>query len=541
MSHSGPTHSRPAPRWRRIAWAAAWLASLASPALAIAPKLSVGASHMLMLKSDGSVTGWGGNLAGQLAGGTTGGRWLAPTPLPGLGSGVVDVVARGGWSMALKADGTVWVWGNVSDGRDGIDHGGGGQFAATPTQVPGLRGIVAIASSFNGMTGFAIDTSGQAWAWGGNGYGLLGTGSSTPLSRAAPQAVPGATGIVRIEAVETGVIALRQDGAVLGWGDNGNGTANFWLKSTPGTGIFGPTLLQVPAMKALAISPVNGGLAIGVTGGGQALQGGQTNSTLAPCAPIAPSTANSPYTVPGLASVADAAGGSGWALYRLASGQISACGYNADGQLGDGTLLSTTYFDKRGPVAVQGLPAAGVAGIAAGPYAAAAWAADGSVYTWGRGSEGLLGDGTDNASPTKTATARASLNLGATSNTLAVVSGSQSGAATSANVDVGIRIPEPHQGQAGALFLAALLPSGALFLYNGATQQFEPLGSAASLPTLAAGTLPRALPLAFATGLNLAPLAGVQVWLGYGLGATAAAAADDMLRNNRYGPALTLR
>ena len=77
MSHSGPTHSRPAPRWRRIAWAAAWLASLASPALAIAPKLSVGASHMLMLKSDGSVTGWGGNLAGQLAGGTTGGRWLA--------------------------------------------------------------------------------------------------------------------------------------------------------------------------------------------------------------------------------------------------------------------------------------------------------------------------------------------------------------------------------------------------------------------------------------------------------------------------------
>lgn len=40
MSHSGPTHSRPAPQWRRIAWATAWLASLASPALAIAPKLS---------------------------------------------------------------------------------------------------------------------------------------------------------------------------------------------------------------------------------------------------------------------------------------------------------------------------------------------------------------------------------------------------------------------------------------------------------------------------------------------------------------------
>ena len=96
--------------------------------------------------------------------------------------------------------------------------------------------------------------------------------------------------------------------------------------------------------------------------------------------PTAPSAA----TVPGAAAVA--AGGY-HSLALKADGTVWAWGWNAFGQLGDGTVTSRTR-----PMQVTGLPP--IASIAAGTYHSLAVGQDGRVWAWGWNPVGQLGDGT---------------------------------------------------------------------------------------------------------------------------------------------------
>ncbi len=78
---------------------------------------AVATSHdaTLIVRADGTVTGFGENASGA-AGGTPGNAVASPTTIAGL-SGVTAVAAGGapyaggGFSLALKADGTVWACG----------------------------------------------------------------------------------------------------------------------------------------------------------------------------------------------------------------------------------------------------------------------------------------------------------------------------------------------------------------------------------------------------------------------------------------------
>src|SRR5206468_3022949 len=80
--------------------------------------IAAGGRHGVALAPDGSVWVWGDDTYGQLGDGTFNSR---PTPAPVLNlSGVVAVAEKtGGWSMVLKADGTVWTWGRNNDGQLG--------------------------------------------------------------------------------------------------------------------------------------------------------------------------------------------------------------------------------------------------------------------------------------------------------------------------------------------------------------------------------------------------------------------------------------
>jgi len=71
----------------------------------------------------------------------------------------------------------------------------------------------------------------------------------------------------------------------------------------------------------------------------------------------------------------------------LADGTLMAWGYNASGQLGDGTTT-----EEHTPIPVGGL-AGGIA-VAAGESHSLALLADGTVASWGNNTFGELGDGT---------------------------------------------------------------------------------------------------------------------------------------------------
>src|SRR5207247_4971351 len=80
-------------------------------------------------------------------------------------------------------------------------------------------------------------------------------------------------------------------------------------------------------------------------------------------------------------------------LALRADGTVIAWGYNAFGQLGDGTTTTRTT-----PVPVRGL--AGVTAITARDGHSLALLADGTVMAWGANFYGQLGDGTTTTSTT---------------------------------------------------------------------------------------------------------------------------------------------
>jgi len=140
--------------------------------------IAAGSDHSLALKADGTVVVWGRNNHGQLN---------MPS---GLG-GVKSIAAGTFHSLALKSDGTVVAWGENARGQ---------------TDVPaGLDGVVAIAAG--GYHSLALKADGTVVAWGNNTYGQ----SNVPA---------GLEGVVAIAAGGYHSMALKADGTVVAWGKN---------------------------------------------------------------------------------------------------------------------------------------------------------------------------------------------------------------------------------------------------------------------------------------------------------------------------------
>jgi alpha-tubulin suppressor-like RCC1 family protein len=336
--------------------------------------VAAGATHTLTARADGTVWAWGANASGQLGNNTT---TASSTPVQVTRMGAVrrgqNTVAAGGThSLAVRTDGTVLAWGANGNGQLG---NGSTTNSSVPVQVSGLTGVVAVAAGTSYSA--ALRSDGTVWTWGLNTNGQLGDNSTT--QRTTPVQASGLTGAARISAGGSHMLAVRTDGTAWSWGANGGGRLglgdttqrNVPTQITTLTGVGG---VAAGADHSLAVRTDRTVASWGGNGNGQLGLGDTTQRT-------------SPTTVAGLTGVAAVSAGSSDSFSLRTNGTAAGWGINASGQLGDGTTTQRTA-----PVAVGSL--SGAVGIAAGGQHTVAARPDGAVWSWGANGSGQLGNGT---------------------------------------------------------------------------------------------------------------------------------------------------
>ncbi len=286
-------------------------------------------NHNLVLKSDSTVWGWGSNQSGQLGTGIANSPG-ANTPTQAISlTGIKKLGSGDGRSFAIKANGDVWAWGANSQGELGL---GNGTNTFVPTKIPSLSGITdADGGSAHSLF---LKNDGTVWACGNGNNGTLGNGVSTgtfstPVQVLGPNGVGFLTNIIAIATGYDFSYALRNDGTVWSWGTNASGQ----------------------------------------------LGNGNTTNTNVPIQAT---------VLTGSFIAIDA--GADWGMALKIDGTIWGWGKNSDGQLGNGSFVSSL-------VAVQATGITTGSAIAAGYGHALAILNNGTTWAWGRGANGQLGNG----------------------------------------------------------------------------------------------------------------------------------------------------
>ncbi|HZH13537.1 MAG TPA: hypothetical protein VE057_04155 [Archangium sp.] len=215
--------------------------------------ISAGEMHSLALRADGTVWAWGNNWFRQLGGATEHENSFSPLQVPGLSPDVKHIDAGRTYNLVVRADGTVWSWGHNWSGQLGD---GTTANRPTPMQVPGLPEVAAVAGGDGHALALAKD--GTVWAWGGNHFGALGDG--TRIHRLTPAPVPQLDKVVAIAAGHYHSLAVRKDGTVWGWGYNlfgsvGTGTASSEPRLTPTRAVLPCRSMGLPALDNRHLEP----------------------------------------------------------------------------------------------------------------------------------------------------------------------------------------------------------------------------------------------------------------------------------------------
>jgi alpha-tubulin suppressor-like RCC1 family protein len=173
----------------------------------------------LAVKTDGTLWGWGWNQFGQLGLGDNTNRNV-PTQV-GAGTNWASVAAGGYSTLAVKTDGTLWSWGYNSNGQLGLGSSGAGTDKNVPTQVGAGTNWASV--SAGGYYTLAVKTDGTLWSWGDNSNGQLGLGPSGAGDKNSPQQVGTDANWASVVAGQFHALAVKTDGTLWSWGYNRNG------------------------------------------------------------------------------------------------------------------------------------------------------------------------------------------------------------------------------------------------------------------------------------------------------------------------------
>lgn len=316
--------------------------------------VSTGFNHTGAIDQNGALWMWGNNKYGQLGNNLAydteywlGNYQSVPTKVL---DNVVSVSCGSEHTAAIKADGSLWMWGNDSRGQIGV--GGNVSFKGdiftiqtTPKKV--MDNVVAVSCGEDFTA--AIKSDGTLWMWGTNISGQLGNGGGGNAQSkygTVYQNVPLKImdGVAAVSCGWDYAAAIKTDGSLWMWGDG----SDFKLGNGLASNVDYP-------------SP-------GVTG------------------------KNQPVPTKVMDGVATVSCGRSHTAAIKTDGSLWVWGLNLYGQIGNGS----GNFSCHGNLTYQTTPAKvmdGVIDVGCGEYFTAAAKTDGSLWTWGMNWNGELGNG----------------------------------------------------------------------------------------------------------------------------------------------------
>jgi alpha-tubulin suppressor-like RCC1 family protein len=350
--------------------------------------LSAGLSHTCGVTTAGAAYCWGANFTGALGDGTTAG---STTPVPVAGGHTFSAVSAGSdHTCGVTTAGALYCWGDgtMGPGEGWLGHG------PTPESVGGSLAFAAV--SVGAFHACGVTTAGAAYCWGYGGSGELGDGATA--SSTNPVAVAGGLTFAAVSAGTYSTCGVTTTGAAYCWGDNslgglgtgtstGLGQCGFPCSTVPAAVTGGLTFRQVDAKVYAACgvatsgtaycwgSNLNDALGFGTqTGPDQCAWGDET--LLLPCSRV-------PLPVPGSPNLVSLSDADSYTCGLTSAGVAYCWGYPQ----------SVGYLSSNhAPVAVPG--GLTFKALSAGSYSTCGMTTGGVAYCWGNNFNGQLGDGT---------------------------------------------------------------------------------------------------------------------------------------------------
>jgi alpha-tubulin suppressor-like RCC1 family protein len=183
-------------------------------------KISAKGATVLGLSADGSVYAWGYNIDGQVGDGTTVNTStpvcvLQNPSVPGIP--IITISAGSNHSAAVSQNGTLYTWGSNSSGQlgQGLDN------IALPNkkEPTALTETSFLKVECGGQHTLAIKTDGSLWAWGNNSQGQLGDG--TFIDKLVPTLIDNTRIYTSISCGVSHSAAIDSDNRLFIWGSNG--------------------------------------------------------------------------------------------------------------------------------------------------------------------------------------------------------------------------------------------------------------------------------------------------------------------------------
>jgi alpha-tubulin suppressor-like RCC1 family protein len=366
-------------------------------------QISLGTSFVCALTTAAAAYCWGKDNAGQIGNASAANPQTAPlavttvgTPLAGVTLTQISAALSGSTTCALSSAGAAYCWGLGTNGELGNGSTTAAQATAVAVTTSGVLSGVTLTQISGGQDQTcALDSTGVAYCWGGNGSGDLGINSTTqslvPVAVSTSGVLSGKV-LTHISASGNFIsCALDSFGAAYCWGLNSFGQAgnsdtavNFLVPAT-----VAPSQPATVAAGNIHSCEIDSGLAYcwGDNSNGEL----GNDSTMTSSVPVAARTGG---VLSGV-TLTQITTGTNFSCALSSAGAVYCWGLGTSGQLGNNSTTSSSL-----PVAVYtggALSGLTLTQITANGASACALASTGAAFCWGAGGSGQLGNGTTTA------------------------------------------------------------------------------------------------------------------------------------------------